>query len=129
MSEAYVNGMGWTFRDGFAIPPAELSPSHVAHRFDPATDEPSHVRDTEPTHAPYAHVMDTLIQPPAGFAYQPGMFVYVHDHAYETNPLAAYECCIDDVSGAPLEIVVHPCNHPEKAFRVPQDRLSAPIWV
>lgn len=74
--------------------------------------------------------METLVEPVSPtFQYEVGQFVYVHDHAYETNPLAARECVIVSVEAAPLDIVVAPCNHPEEAFSVPQDRLSAPIWV
>lgn len=99
-------------------------------QFDPATDEPLHALDRSPFHTASVHVMETLGEPLSPiFTYRPGMYVYVHDHAYETNPLAAQECCIQDVSNAPLEIVVYPCNRPDQAFTVAQDKLSAPIWV
>lgn len=74
--------------------------------------------------------METLVEPETPFyRYQVGMFVYVHEHAYETNALAAKECVIINVDNAPLAIMVHPCNHPELAFEVSQDKLSAPIYV
>lgn len=89
-----------------------------------------HQFDRLPSHEDYAHVMETLVLPRTPFEqYHPGQFVYVHDHAYETNGLAARECVIVNVDNAPLEIVVHPCNHPEQAFVVAQDKLSAPIEV
>lgn len=98
--------------------------------FDAETDEPTHTREHNPFHAPFVHVMETLGEPLTPlFQYAPGQFVYVHDKAYETNPLAARECCIQDVTGAPLEIVVYPCNRPDQAFTVAQDKLSAPIMV
>lgn len=81
-------------------------------------------------HANVTHVMNTLVEPVrATFEYQVGQYVYVHSHADEHNPLDALECCIDDVTGAPLAIIVTPCNHPEAQFTVCQDRLSAPIQV
>jgi len=99
-------------------------------QFNAKTDEPVHALDRKVFHAPGVHVMETLGEPLSPFfTYQPGMYVYVHDHALETNPLAAQECVIEDVTNAPLEIVVAPCNHPEAAFTVSQDKLSAPIWV
>jgi len=86
-------------------------------------------RETRPYATDVVHVMETEGHPrSADFQYQPGMYVYVHDHAYETNPLAALECLIIDVTNAPLEIVVETCNG-ERMFTVAQDKLSAPIWV
>lgn len=78
-----------------------------------------------------AHVMETLTEPVhrATFAYQPGQYVFVHTHAVETNELDALECLILNVDLAPLEIMVHPCNHPEDVRVVRQDQLSAPLWV
>lgn len=124
------NKYGYTFRDGIVIPPAPKTPTHVARKFDPEATGPQHAYDHNVTHAPFAHVMETLVEPPnATFQYQPGMFVYVHEHAYNRNPMDAVECCVEDVTGAPLEIVVTPCNHPELTRTVRQDQLSAPIWV
>lgn len=82
---------------------------------------------------PYAadgvHVMETEGHPlDCHFRYAPGMYVYVHQHAYETNPGAAQECCIVDVTNAPLEIIVRPCNSDE-TITVAQDKLSSPIYV
>lgn len=91
--------------------------------------EPQHTRELRPFHQAYAHVMETLAMPlSATFRYEVGMYVYVHEHAYETNSLSAQECVIEDVTNAPLEITVRPCNG-ETAFTVCQDKLSAPIWV
>jgi hypothetical protein len=130
MSETTTNRYGWTFTKGFAIPPVIDVPTDTRHEFEPATDEPQHVRDRKPFHADRAKVMETLIEPTSPtFAYQPGMYVYVHQGAYNTNPLDAQECLITDVDNAPLAIVVAPCNHPEQAFEVRQDQLSAPIYV
>lgn len=77
------------------------------------------------------HVMDTLIEPAhrAHFTYAPGQYVFVHTHAVETAELDALECLIINVDLAPLEIMVHPCNHPEDVRVVRQDQLSAPIYV
>lgn len=98
--------------------------------FNALRDEPVHTRERKPFHVPSVHVMETMGEPLSPvFAYHPGMYVYVHNHAFETNPLAAQECCITDVSNAPLEITVYPCNRPDQAFTVAQDKLSAPIWV
>lgn len=85
----------------------------------------------EITHADVTHVMGTLVGPVhrADFPYRVGQYVYVHSHAVERNDLDAVECRIEDVTGAPLAIVVCPCNHPEETFTTPQDRLSAPIEV
>lgn len=80
------------------------------------------------THADVTHVMGTLIEPVKPYMYLVGQYVYVHQRAYETNPLDARECRIEDVSGAPLEIVVRPCNSDE-LLTVAQDKLSAPIVV
>lgn len=92
--------------------------------------EPAHQFDHKPFHADRAHVMETLIEPTTClFPYAVGMYVYVHDHAYETNALSALECRIENVDLAPLEIVVTPCNHPERTFTTSQDKLSAPIYV
>lgn len=86
-------------------------------------------RETRPYATPGVRVMETEGHPVSPyFQYAPGMYVYVHDHAYETNPLAARECCVIDVTNAPLEIVVQPCNSDE-LITVSQDKLSAPIWV
>lgn len=102
----------------------------ASHTFNPSTDEPQHTRDKTPQHALQAHVMETLLIPESpAFRYGAGMYVYVHDHAYETNPLSALECLIMDVTNQPLEIKVAPCNHPEQAFTVCADKLSAPIYV
>lgn len=123
------NAKGYQFVNGVVIPPAP-EPTHEAHRFDPAADEPQHVYDHKVSHAPYAHVMETLVRPvSAHFQYQPGMFVYVHKTAASENPVDALECCIEDVTDAPLRILVTPCNHPELTHYVRQDQLSAPIWV
>ena len=82
------------------------------------------------THANATHVMGTLVEPmSAYYPYAVGQYVYVHPHAFETADLAAIECVIVNVDRAPLEIVVHPCNHPEDLRTVAQDKLSAPIWV
>lgn len=82
-----------------------------------------------PYPAPYVHVMETEGHPESPwFMYRPGMYVYVHPHAFETAQLAARECCVVDVSRAPLEIVVRPCNSDE-LITVAQDKLSAPIVV
>lgn len=82
------------------------------------------------THADHTQVMGTLVEPTTPFfQYLPGMYAYVHPSAYETGDLRAVECLVVNTDLAPLEIVVHPCNHPEKAFTVSQDKLSAPIWV
>jgi len=84
----------------------------------------------EITHADHTHVMGTLIEPTSPyFPYEPGMYVYMHPSAFETGDLRAVECLVVNVDLAPLEIVVHPCNHPEQAVTVAQDKLSAPIWV
>jgi len=81
-------------------------------------------------HADHTTVMRTLVEPVTPYEqYQPGQYVYVHPHALATADLAAVECLIVNTDLAPLEIVVHPCNHPEQAFTVAQDKLSAPIWV
>lgn len=79
----------------------------------------------------HTYVMQTLVEPDhrATFRYQVGQYVFVHRHAIETNSLDALECRIEDVTAAPMEIIVAPCNHPEQAFSVSQDKLSAPIWV
>jgi hypothetical protein len=97
--------------------------------FDAVRDEPQHTRDHKPFHQDHAKVMETLIEPvSAHFQYVVGQYVYVHQHAYETNDLSARECCIVDVTNAPLEITVRPCNSDE-LITVAQDKLSAPIWV
>lgn len=130
MSDATINKLGWIFQNGFAIPPVTDTPTDTRHKFNPATDEPLHVRDQRPSHGINARVMETLVEPvDPGFRYAPGMYVYVHDHAYETNGLSALECLITNVDNAPLAIMVQPCNHPEQAFEVCQDKLSAPIYV
>lgn len=86
-------------------------------------------RQTRPYPAQGVHVMETEGHPAtATFEYAAGMYVYVHPHAYETNPLAVRECLIVDTTNAPLEIVVQPCNSDEM-ITVSQDKLSAPIWV
>lgn len=124
------NALGWTFRDGFAIPPVTETPTDTHHTFNPQTDEPTHWRDKRPAHADRARVMETLVEPEScHFRYAVGMYVYVHSHAYETNGLDARECLITNVDNAPLAIMVQPCNHPEQAFEVSQDKLSAPIYV
>lgn len=124
------NSHGYTFRDGIVIPPPPEVSTHVAGTFNPEESGPQHAYDHHVTHAPYARVMETLVEPAnPHFQYQPGMYVYVHDHAFNENPMDALECVIDDVTGAPLEIVVTPCNHPELTRTVRQDQLSAPIWV
>jgi hypothetical protein len=125
-----TNAQGFRFHNGLVIPPAPSEPTHEAHRFDPAMDEPVHSYDRKVSHAPSAHVMETMVEPAdAHFRYQPGMYVYVHAKAFNTNALDALECLIDDVTNAPLEIIVTPCNHPELTRTVRQDQLSAPIWV
>jgi hypothetical protein len=107
-----------------------MSSQTYHHTFTPATDEPMHAQDKTPHHAQFAHVMETLLVPESPtFRYGVGMYVYVHGHAYETNPLSALECVITDVTNQPLEITVAPCNHPEQAFTVCADKLSAPIYV
>lgn len=96
----------------------------------PGLAMPSHARDARQEHAPFARIMETLIEPESPtYQYLPGMYVYVHSHACETNGLDARECLIVNTDRAPLEIDVHPCNHPEEIFTVSQDKLSAPIWV
>lgn len=80
------------------------------------------------THADHTTVMHTLVEPVAPLMYAVGQYVYVHPHAFETTDLAARECMIESVEGAPLEIVVRPCNSDE-LITVAQDKLSAPIWV
>ena len=91
---------------------------------------PRHQFDHAPSHAERARVMETLVEPMTPlYQYQVGQYVYVHEHAYETNALAARECLIVDMSNAPLAIMVQPCNHPEQCFEVAQDKLSAPIYV
>lgn len=107
-----------------------MSNQTYRHIFQPRIDEPQHAWDKTPQHAPHAKVMETLVVPESPtFRYGAGMYVYVHDHAYETNPLAARECVITDCTNQPLEIKVAPCNHPEQEFTVCADRLSAPIYV
>jgi len=124
-----TNSHGYTFRDGIVIPPVP-APSHDVHTFNAATDEPVHSYDHKITHAPYAHVMETLVEPEScRYTYMINQYVYVHHSAYNTNGLDALECRIVNVDNAPLEIIVEPCNHPEQAFTVRQDQLSAPIWV
>lgn len=123
------NPYGYTFHDGIVLPPQGL-PSHDAHTFNPTTDEPGHAYDHTVTHAPYARVMETLVEPDScHYAYAVNQYVYVHGSAYNTNPLSALECRIVNVDNAPLEIMVQPCNHPEQTFAARQDQLSAPIWV
>lgn len=130
MTEDYVNPQGFRFHNGLVIPPVPEVATHSVHTFNPATDEPAHAYDRKISHAPSAHVMETMVEPmDPHFRYQPGMYVYVHTEAFNTNPLDALECRIDDVTKAPLEIVVTPCNHPELTRTVRQDQLSAPIWV
>lgn len=91
--------------------------------------EPVHQRDARPYATQGVHVMETEGHPVSPlFQYEPGMYVYVHAHAYETNPLQARECCVVDVVNAPLEITVRPCNSDE-TITVSQDKLSAPIWA
>lgn len=91
--------------------------------------EPERQYDHAPSHAAGAHVMETLVEPASPlYLYQAGQYVYVHQHAYETNALAAQECLILDTTNAPLEIVVQPCNS-DDSFVVAQDKLSAPIIV
>lgn len=125
----YTNSHGYRFRDGLVIAP-QGEATHTAHTFEPSADEPQHSYDRHVSHASYAHVMETMVAPVnARFAYQPGMYVYVHGSAYCDNPLDSLECLITDVSGAPLRIMVQPCNHPEQAHEVRQDQLSAPILV
>lgn len=131
MAEDYVNALGYRFHNGVVIPPfSEDLATHNHHKFDPKTDEPQYANAHHIVHADYARVMETMVEPrDPHFQYQPGMYVYVHEKAFNTNGLDALECCIDDVTGAPLEIVVTPCNHPELTRTVRQDQLSAPIWV
>lgn len=87
-------------------------------------------RAERPYGAASVHVMETEGHPLSPtYEYQVGQYVYVHPHAYETNPLAARECLIVNVDNAPLAIMVQPCNHPEETFEVTQDKLSAPIYV
>jgi hypothetical protein len=125
-----TNAQGFTFHNGLVIPPAPDVATHSAHTFNPATDEPAHSYDRKISHASYARVMETMVTPvDPNFQYQPGMYVYVHAHAFNTNALDALECCVENVDGAPLEIVVTPCNHPELTRTVRQDQMSAPIWV
>lgn len=125
-----TNRLGWTFKNGFAIPPVTETPTDTRHTFDPETDEPTHWRDLRPSHADRARVMETLVEPESPFfRYSVNQYVYVHSHAYETNGLDARECRIIDVTNQPLEITVAPCNHPEQAFTVSADKLSAPIYV
>lgn len=82
------------------------------------------------THADHTYVMDTLCVPAdPHYRFYPGQYVYVHSHAAEHNDFDAVESVIEDVSGAPFEIVVTPCNHPELTHTVSQDKLSAPIQV
>lgn len=82
-----------------------------------------------PYAAPSVRVMETEGHPVTPyFQYDPGQYVYVHEHAYETNPGAARECLILDVTNAPLEILVRPCNS-DDTFIVSQDKLSSPIHV
>lgn len=82
------------------------------------------------THADVTHVMGTLTEPVSPFyRYHAGQYVYVHQSACNHSELDALECYITDVSGAPLEIKVFPCNHPEDVRTVRQDQLSAPIEV
>lgn len=92
-------------------------------------DTSPRARETAPFHTSSVHVMETLGEPQTPyFRYEVGMYVYLHDHAYEVNPLAARECMVEDVVNAPLEIIVRPCNSDE-LITVAQDRLSAPIRV
>lgn len=124
-----ANGM-YVFRGNGLMDAPPKVPTHTAHTFNPDTDEPAHAYSRTVTHAPFAHVMETMVEPTdCHFQYMPGMYVYVHEHAMNTNPGDALECCIEDVTGAPLEIIVTPCNHPEQTFTARQDQLSAPIWV
>lgn len=125
----YTNKAGYRFVNGVVVPPTP-EPTHEAHTFDPVTDEPEFAYSRKIHHKPYARVMETMVEPvDAHFQYQPGMYVYVHGHAFNTDPGDALECCIEDVTNAPLEIIVTPCNHPELTRAVRQDQLSAPIWV
>jgi hypothetical protein len=125
-----TNRLGWTFTNGFAIPPVSSVPTDTRHAFEPSTDEPLHVRDTRPIHADNARVMETLVEPvSADFRYSVNQYVYVHEHAYATNPLDAVECRVLDVTAQPLEIVVTPCNRPDVKWTVSADKLSAPIYV
>lgn len=124
-----TNSHGYRFVNGVVLPPQGV-PTHDVHAFNPDRDEPAHSYDRHVTHAPYAHVMETMVEPvDPYFRYLPGMYVYVHEHAANRNPIDAVESVIIDVSRAPLAIMVHPCNHPEQAHEVRQDQLSAPIWV
>lgn len=124
-----TNSAGYRFHDGIVIPP-QGEPSHTVHTFNAATDEPAHAYDRKITHAPYAHVMETLVEPEScHYTYMVNQYVYVHHSAYNTNGLDALECRIVNVDNAPLSIMVEPCNHPEQAFEARQDQLSAPIWV
>lgn len=115
--------------NGVVLPPVPL-PTHEVHTFDPVTDEPEFANLHHPHHAQSAQVMETLVVPTdPHFQYESGMYVYVHGHAFNTNSLDALECRVEDATGAPLEIVVTPCNHPELTRTVRQDQLSAPIRV
>lgn len=124
------NKTGYAFRDGVVIAPPPKAATHVAGTFDPEESGPQHAYDHHVAHEDYARVMETLVEPKdPRFPYAPGMYVYVHAKAFNLNPMDALECVIEDVTGAPLEIVVTPCNHPELTRTVRQDQLSAPIWV
>lgn len=130
MSDTYTNRLGWTFRDGIVTPPTAPVATSVHHTFDPNTSEPQHANAQRPYHCNVCRTMETMGVPNnSDFRYVPGQFVYVHEHAYNTNPMDALECVIEDVTDAPLRILVTPCNHPELSHYVRQDQLSAPIMV